>query len=211
MADMILDVQSPTATPGAGTLAIYPDNGTKQLCTKDDSGKVSSLGGIITNANTADISANAADTYLTDGSLLIPQHGVQIGTTIKWRLGITKTGAGVAAPVFTVRAGTARTTADNAVLTFTSGSAQTAAIDQAYVEIVMVVRSLGSSGQARGKLMLTHNGNTAGFASIPVVVIDPTTANLNSTTANQYIGLSVNPGASGAWTFTVISIEMTGI
>lgn len=211
MADLLLDTQGTPAAPAAGKVLVYPDSSTKQLTTRNELGVCNSLGGLIVGANTADVVANAVDTYLTGSLLTIPQHLLQAGTILKWRLAMTKTAAGVAAPVWSVRVGTAGAIGDTARLTFTSASLQTAAIDAGFVEITCVLRNTGAAGVLAGALTLMHNGNAAGFASIPMIVVQATSAGFDTTVASTKIGISVNPGAAGVWTHQVVLAEMSGI
>jgi hypothetical protein len=207
MADILLDTQGTPATPAAGKVDVYPDSSTKQLTYRNENGQSFSMGGEIRNQNTADVVANGADTYLTGSMISVPQHLLQVGTTIRWRFVMTKSAAGVAAPVWSVRVGTAGTVADVARLTFTSPSAQTAAIDAGFVDVVVVLRNTGAAGVLAGGLTLQHNGNTVGLASIPCVVLQVTSAGFDTTVASLKIGVSVNPGASGVWTHQVVTAE----
>src|SRR5436309_2987421 len=145
MADITIATETPPGTPSGGNEILYVDSVSKQLCTKDDAGKVNSLGGLLSNFNTADVTASAADTYLAGSSISIPAHKMQVGTIFKWRFAFSKTAAGIATPIWSVRVGTAGTVSDTARLTFT-GTAQTAVVDNGYAEIIVVVRSIGASG-----------------------------------------------------------------
>jgi hypothetical protein len=207
MADILLDAQSIAATPAAGQVVIHPLTGTLRMVQVDQNGKRLLLGGL-QNSNTADVTASGANTYLTGSALALPAYGLQAGAIFRWRLVATKTAAGVAAAVWTVVVGTAGTTADAARLTFTSGSIQTAAVDAGFINIVVNVRSVSASGVISGGLTMTHNGNTAGMASIPVVTLQATSAGFDMTVANLIVGICCNPGASGVWTYQVVQAEM---
>lgn len=211
MADISLSTQGTPAAPGAGNLITYPDSSSKQLSTRNENGRCLSLDGVIRNWNTADVVANAADTYLAGSALAIPQHLLQVGATFRWRIGMTKTGAGVAAPAWNVRVGTLGTTGDAARLTLTSGAAQTAAVDTGAVDITAILRSIGAAGVLAGNLELKHNGNTAGFATIPLVVVQAVSAGFDTTVASLIVGVSVNPGAAGVWTHQVIAAEVSNM
>src|SRR3954470_16494782 len=54
----------------------------------------------------------ATDTYLTGSSVSIPTGAPYVGTTYRCLFDVTKTAVGTAAPVVTLRIGTAGTTAD---------------------------------------------------------------------------------------------------
>lgn len=205
MAELLVDLQSPPASPAAGQLLLFPHTSTKQLATKDENGKVLTVPGI-KNVNTASVVASAADTYLTGSALSVPSHGLQVGTVFKWRIAMTKTAAGTAAPVWSIRFGTNGTTADTARLTFT-GPAQTAAVDTGWVEITVVVQSISATGTVTGLLTLTHNLATTGFANIGSPTLSATSAAFDTSAANLIVGVSVNPGASGVWTHTIVKAE----
>lgn len=208
MADLLFDVQSAPVTPPAGSVALFPTS-SKQWASKDDTGKLLTIPGI-KGFNAADVVATAADTYLTGSRLDIPSHGLQVGTTFKWRIGMTKTAAGVAAPVWSVRVGTAGALADAARLVFT-GPAQTGVIDTGFVEITAVLRNIGAAGVLAGMLSLSHNLAATGFANIASPVITAVSAGFDTTPANLIVGISVNPGAAGVWTHQVVIAELLGV
>lgn len=211
MAEIILGTQDVPGAPSAGNVRIYPHSVLKQLATRDTDGKHQVPGGIL-NFNTADVVASGADTYLTGSALTIPTGMLmQVGTKFSWRIGMTKTAAGTAAPVWTLRVGVNGTTADAARCTFTSGSLQTAVVDTGFVEIVGIVRAVGgASGVIAGILTMAHNLAATGLASIACVTLQATSATFDNTVANLIVGISCNPGASGVWTHQVVvgSVEL---
>jgi hypothetical protein len=212
MADVLLDNQAVPTTPAAGKTLVAVNSSTKQLVTRDDSGRFSTLSGSIRNWNTADVVANAADTYLTGSGIVIPTGQVmQVGTVFRWRLAMTKTAAGVAAPVWVVRVGTAGTTADTARLTFTQVAAQTAAVDTGMVEIFAILRNVGAAGILTGCLHMAHVLAATGFSTLDHNVMQVTSAGFDTTVAGTIVGVSVNPGAAGVWTHQVISAECLGV
>lgn len=149
----------------------------------------------------AQLAAHSADTYYGLG-LQLPNFSMQAGMRFSWRFWATKGAAGTAAPVFTVRIGAAQTTADTARATIT-GAAQTAVADTADIEVVVVVRTVGVTGQLHALMIMQHNLAVTGFANAgpagyQLVQNLPATFD-NTALSGQYIGLSVNPGASGAW------------
>jgi hypothetical protein len=159
------------------------------------------------NGNTADVAANAADTYLT-GSNLIIAGKIQAATVIRWRFSYTKTAAGVATPIFTVRVGTAGSVADTARLTFTF-AAQTAATDTGYSELDLIFRAIGATGSVQAVMTLEHKSTTSGFAAAAQIqILQALSAAFDLTVANLIIGVSCNPGTSGVWTFQTISSTM---
>jgi hypothetical protein len=155
-------------------------------------------------ASVADQTANAADTYLT-GSAFTVAGRIQAGSFFRWRVTATKTAAGTAAPIWSVRVGTAGTTADTARLTLTA-PAQTAAADSAMWEIEAIVRVNSASGVIEGAVKLP--ARTTGFVGslAAITTLQATSGTFDITPANTKIGLSVNPGASGVWTITGVTL-----
>lgn len=210
MADIAIDTQGSPTTPSPNVVIVYADSGTKQVTAKNETGRVLTIPGI-KNWNTADVIANAADTYLTGSSLAIPQHLMQAGTTFKWRIFMSKTAAGAAAPLWNVRVGPGSggvgVLSDTSRLLFTG--TQTAAADTGFVEIFAILRNTGASGVLAGGLTLNHNLNNTGFSSSAGAgaTLQVTSAGFDTTVANLFVGVSVNPGASGVWTHQVILAE----
>lgn len=211
MSELLLDVQAAApATPAAGQLYGFPLTGTKRWTSKDDAGRTLTIPPL-TNHNTTDSVANAADTYLVGSRIDVPAHGLQVGTRFRWTLAMTKTAAGTAAPVWSVRVGTAGTTGDTARLTFTQVALQTAAIDTGWVEIVAIIRSVGAAGVMAGGLHMAHVLAATGFSTLDHNVMSAVSAGFDTTVANLFVGVSVNPGASGVWTHQIVTVEASGI
>jgi hypothetical protein len=157
------------------------------------------------NANTADVSANAADTYLT-GSALNVSNLIQAGSVIRWRLSATKTAAGANVPTFNIRFGTNGNTSDAARCIHTMNT-QTAAADTAWVDLEAIVRAVGASGQLQSALQMTHKLATTGFASVSTPqIVQNNSATFDTTPSGSIIGLSVNANVNGNWTFQTISV-----
>lgn len=171
--------------------------------------KFTTSGGSSGNANTADVTANAADTYLVGGALNIGGR-IQAGSFFKWRLRATKTAAGTATPIFSFRVGTAGTTADTARTTITS-AAQTAATDTAMIEVDAVFRSAGATAVMQTTLRLDHVNATTGFSTSQFQMLASTSASFDASNTANVLGLSVNPGASGVWTFQEVTVEANNL
>jgi hypothetical protein len=155
----------------------------------------------------ADQVVNATNTYI-DGSSL-PFSSLDARTSLRWRLWLSKTAAGVAAPVIKVVSGPLATIADTARLTFT-GPAQTAAADAAYIEILALLRSAGGSTSAvlNGVFRMTHNLDATGFAVLGTPTILAESAGFDSTIRDVVAGLTIDPGAAGVWTIEGIIAEV---
>lgn len=198
--------ESNPSTPASGFGTFYPEATTKQPAFKNDTGK-SFMASY--NAAIAAVSAGyAADTYVTDSDLLIPSFGLQVRSTFIWHLSASKTAAGVATPIYTIRTGANRTTADASRLALT-GPAQTAVADIGTLIIMATIRSIGAAGVLQATAWWNHRGTIAsstggtGFANDGTGHVEASSAGFDMTAlAGQYIGLSINGGAAAAWTST---------
>lgn len=209
MADILLDAQSAPTTPASGTGIIFIDSTAEILCFKDDAGRVQA------RSQNAAIAAQGAgfatDTYLTNSDLLIPSFSLQAKGTFMWTMSASKTAAGIATPIYNIRIGANRTTADTARLTLT-GPAQTAIADIGTLCIMVTVRSVGGAGVIQGSAWWVHTGTAAntttsgtGFANDSTGHVQGTSAGFdNSNLGGSYIGISINGGTSAAWTVTQI-------
>ena len=163
-----------------------------------------------TNASVANQTGFAADTYLTGSDVAIPSGRLQAKSMYRVRFNVTKTAAGTAAPVVNVRLGTAGTTADTSRATLTFG-AQTALVDEGFVEAYVVFRTVGSGTtaviQAVGFFQKELNTAT-GLGPTPNQHVTVTSAGFDSTVAGLRIGISVNGGTSAAWTVNLVQAEL---
>ncbi len=214
MADILLDEQSFPSTPSSGQGIIFIDSTASAMFVKDDAGLYH---GQITRAAVAAQGAGfSSDTYVTNSGLIIPSFGLQAGMTFWWTISASKTGASTATPVYTVRIGTAQTTADTSRLALT-GPAQTAIADIGTLNIMLTVRSTGASGVIQGTAWWDHRGTAAsttvggvGFANDGSGHVEGTSAGFDmSSLAGSYVGISINGGASASWTLTQVVGEMS--
>jgi sugar lactone lactonase YvrE len=143
----------------------------------------------------------ASSANIVSGSLFRLATGeISTLTRFRFEIGIAKTAAGVATWKADVKFGTAGTTADATIATFTSGT-NTAAADQATLVIVVNVLTTGATATANC-LAFYQNQLTSvtGLGSLPGV--PGTTATFNSTAAQPYLHVDITPGASAvmnAW------------
>lgn len=153
----------------------------------------------------------AADTYITGSALTVPAGKVKIGTMFRWRFDVTKTGAGTAAIVVKVFAGTNGSTGDTAILTFTFGS-QTGVIDVGWFEVYAIVRGpLSGSGIIAGNAVLVHSLASTGLNATNGQVLSVVSSTFNVTTANLIFGLSINPGLNGNFTIQQVQAEAVNL
>lgn len=199
MADIVLDQEATPTTPSAGTGLLFFDSSNATFGRKAPDG---TYRGLAENNGVALQAAYTADTYITNSDLRLPSFSMQAGMTFIWELPVNKTGIGTATPVYTVRIGANRSTADTSRLAIT-GSAQTAVTDIGFIRIMVTCRNVGAAGVLQGFVHLQHNLAATGLASTPAGMnfVEATSASFdNSALGGQYVGLSINPGASGSWT-----------
>lgn len=195
MAEILLDEQGFPSTPSAGKMIAYPDSSNSQWMQRNDAGVHL---GTMKAAKIAQIASHSADTYYL--GLQLPSFSMQAGMVFEWYFPVTKT-AGTATPIYTVRIGANQSVADTARLTIT-GPAQTAVVDTGFIRVMVTCRSVAASGVLQGLAWLQHNLAATGLANTPAgfsLVQATSTGFDNTALQGQYIGLSVNPGTSGAW------------
>jgi len=167
---------------------------------------------ILFNASVANQGAGfATDTYITGSEILMPETRLQAKTCYELTFNVTKTAAGTATPIITLRTGANASTADTARCTFTF-TAGTAAADEGVVHVYAVFRSVGAGSAAvlQGLAQITHRLSVTGLTGTNAVS-EPevaTSSGFDSTVANTYIGVSVNGGASAAWTVNLVQARL---
>lgn len=211
MSDLLLDEQSAPVTPASGQAIAFFDTNGGLLAAKNEAGRIQAFS--YNAAIAAQAGGFAADTYLTDSDLLIPSWGFQARTVIRWRMSASKTGAGVAQPIYTIRTGANRTTGDTSRLVLT-GPAQTAIADIGTLDLMLSVRSVGSSGVLAGTAWWTHRGTAAntttsgtGFANDSTGHVEGNATFDMTALAGAYIGLSINGGTNAVWSPTQVQAE----
>jgi hypothetical protein len=154
----------------------------------------------------------AADTYLAGSNIAIPATGLKAGSRYRLMFDASKTAAGVAAPVITLRFGTAGSVADAALVALTL-PAQTAVADLGRFAIELTFRSVGSGTSAVVQAMasLIHGLAATGLSTSSAPVVIGTSSGFNSTPANSIIGASVNGGASAAWTVSLVQATLENL
>lgn len=196
MAEILLDEQGTPATPAAGQMVLYPDSSSSVFVQKNDGGIVQ---GDSARAAVANQAFASGDTYVTNSGIILPSFSMQAGMVFKWEIVFSKTAAGTAAPIYQVRTGANQTTADTSRLSMT-GPAQTAVVDEGMLAIIVTVRSVGAAGVIQGYAGWDHEAAVAaGFGGM---VVGTSAGFDNSALGGQFVGLSLNVGASGAWTLT---------
>lgn len=126
------------------------------------------------------------------GTLLrMPTRGLKIGQRFTFNLGVSKTAAGVAASILTVKFGVNGTNADAAIATFTS-AAGTAAAHNTTLTVEVEILTLGAAATARCNLM--SQSVASGWGIFPLV--PGSTATFDSTATNPFIHVDFAAGAA---------------
>ncbi len=161
------------------------------------------------NSTIAQAITAATVTYLTGSN--ISTANIKAGTVVTWNISVSKTASGVQAPAFTVRFGTAATTADATILSFT-GAAQSAAIDTGMFTIQCTFRTVGAGTSAIlvGHYSLIHQLDQTGL-SVGGGGAFATSSGFNSTTANAFLGITVNNGTASVWTVNQVNVKIENI
>jgi len=162
----------------------------------------------LTNKSTSQQGAGfAADTYLAGSNILVPAGSPVVGSLYVCTFDMTKTAAGVATPIVTLRIGTAGTTSDTGRCTFTF-SAGTAAVDTGVFTVMADFRTVGSGTSAvlQGRCNLDSNPTTGISSLIHGVVA--TSSGFDSTPAGSIIGVSFNGGTSFSGTVQLVEASL---
>lgn len=166
-------------------------------------------GSAVYNATTTTQAITGADTYLTNSSITWAGNA-KAGTVVRWRMMFSKTAASTAVPAWSIRFGTAGTTADTARISFT-GATQTAAVDTAHIDVYVLCHATGAGATTvvAAGFMQAHTAGTTGFQNDEVPVCRQVeSAAFDSTAGGTVVGISVNPGASAVWTVRSLWAEM---
>ena len=146
----------------------------------------------------ATMTASAAN--IVSGSLIqLPTGDLFVGSRFKWTIGVAKTTAGVATWKFDVKFGTAGTTSDATIATFTSGT-NTAILDHGLLIVSMNVLTTGGSATANCLAFYQHQPgvDATGLGLIPAV--PGSTATFNAAATTPYLHIDITPGASAVMT-----------
>jgi hypothetical protein len=152
----------------------------------------------------------AAESYLGGSAIALPAGALRVGARYRASFDVSKTAAGLATPVVTLRFGVAGALTDQAlaVLTF---PAQTAIADDGMFSIDVTFRNVGATAVVQVAGTLIHTQNPGGLSAAPVAVRRATSAGFNSALANAVIGLSINGGAGAAWSVPQVMASLENI
>jgi len=202
VAQITIDNQNAPANPSSGKSVVWVDSGSNGLIATTSAGK--HLGSLSRNESSANQGPGfASDTYITNSGLLIPSFGMKVGQMAKWTIALSKTAAGVAAPVLQVRIGPNQSTADTSRLTFTSTIIAVATATAGLMIVMVGVNSVAASGAIAGGYGFTHTNFGDGGAGASIGFD-------NTAVQGQFLGLSFNAGASASYTISHVSAELIG-
>jgi hypothetical protein len=206
MADIVLDTQVAPSTPSAGTINLYAETTTLQMCSRDANGRIQTFGDI-NNQSTAAQAYTTAEIYLAGSALTIPAHLLQVGARCTWRVVASKT-AGTGAPVWKLYKGTLGTTGDTAIATLTQASAPTSVADTAIYNIEAVLRNTGAAGVMLFSLSMVHALQITGFSQVPCNAQFVASSSFDTTAASLIIGISANFSTAGAGNIEQVAAKL---
>ncbi len=205
MAKLTIDDETTPSAPASGKAIVWDDSVAKVPAFRTSVRP--SVIGAVRNQSVAAQAYTTTEIYLTGSSLTVPGYGLQIGTTLRWRIVLTKT-AGTAAPVFIIRLGTAGTTSDAARHTFTGFATPSSATDTAWVDIEMIVRTVGAAATSSGSIRMAHQLSATGFANLDHAVERVSSGTFDSTTAGLIAGVTFNHSTAGAGNIEQVTAEL---
>jgi hypothetical protein len=138
------------------------------------------------------------------------------GTVFQCHMLGVATGGNASAPVFTMRWGTAGTTADASICAFTFAAQATTGTNIAWaIQIMFTVRSVGAAGTGMAIAILFNTSGAAvgtaltGISVVPIQIIQPAMSAFDTTIANGILSFSIKTGnASNTITASEAIIEV---
>lgn len=154
----------------------------------------------------------AADSYLSGSAIAIPAGSLRAGSRYNLVFDVSKTAAGTAAPLLTLRFGATGSLAD-AALGQLSFPLQTAAADDGRFTIEVTFRSVGAGTAAVAQMVgsLLHTLPATGLSTGNAPLRRVTSPGFDSTLAGAVIGVSVNGGLSAAWTVSLVQASLENL
>lgn len=157
------------------------------------------------SVRTSDTAAlNTTETVLATLNIPTPV----VGTTYRITLHGNTTSTAANTSTFTMRAGTAGSTADASIATVTATAATTGTNVAFRAVIEYTVRSTGATGNGQGELSIVNNGGSGLLANQTRVAALTTTGTLDTTTATKLSITYVSSATTTTTTFTNAIIEI---
>jgi hypothetical protein len=140
-------------------------------------------------------------TMVTGTKIALVTSELAVGARFKFTVGMDKTAAGVATFGVRLAYGTVGTAAgDSAVATWTSGT-NTAAIDQAILEIIAQCTAIGSGTSATWACLAIYVNTQTNATGLGKISPAPgSTAGFNSTATSPFLHIDINAGTAAVMT-----------
>jgi hypothetical protein len=165
----------------------------------------------LVNQSVAQQTGFSSDTYLVGASIPVQSGTIKVGTRYRLIFNVTKTAAGVATPIIKIRTGATGSTSDTARLTLTF-PAQTAAVDEGRMVVELTMRSIGNGTSTfYGIATLTHELAATGLSVGNAPTRKGLSSLFNAGLADMIIGVSVDAGASAAWTIELVEATLENL
>lgn len=132
----------------------------------------------------------------------------RVGTTLQWKIWLSKTAAGIAARTLDVRFGLAGSTADTSRASF--AVTPTAVVDAGQYLVMATFRTIGATGVVSIGAILLHNGATTGL-STGAAANSLTNATFDNSNVALVAGISITTGAAEVLTITQVNSEVDNI
>lgn len=152
----------------------------------------------------------AVESYLAGSQIVIPSGVLRAGTRYRLAFDVSKTAAGIAAPVIALRFGVAGALADPAIATLTF-PVQTMAADDGRFTLDVTFRSVGAAAVVQAVAALTHTLASTGLSNSPGPVRRATSTGFNSALAGAVMGVSLHAGSFAAWTVSLVQANLENL
>lgn len=165
--------------------------------------------GVMGNGSTSQQSLSTSDVYLAGSGITFTAGSLTAGTTYTCITNIGKT-AGTGTIVATLRIGTAGTTADPAIVTFTMAAAGTSAADNGRFEFLCNFRVVGASAVVAGVCNVQKNLTSTGLINSSTQVISGSqivSSTFNSSTPTK-IGMSFNGSTAFSGSADIVQADL---
>lgn len=199
------------ASPGAGVSVLYSDTADGRFKFIGSDGIVKSIDSDVLNSIIASTAGIANTSTIISGgtsSLHLSANELTAGSLIRVNIIGTCTAGAAGTQVFTLYYGTAGTTSDTAICTFTITSATSGSTIAFNLELLVTIRTIGSSGTLYGAVVITNTGTTGIYTASGGVIIAAGTLAINTQNAGYLNVGYISGSASVTTTFQNVIIEV---
>lgn len=168
----------------------------------------------LTNINTAEQSVtvvSGTNYYITNSNITLPnplRGGMSVGSRIVWRVHMSKTAAGTGTFQMSIYRGTTATTSDTRDVLQTLGT-QTAVVDHMFIDVTLVVTTVGASGAYFWSMCPQQAAATAtgfGIATGTTALFSGTVSSVALNTAGLAFGLGF-VATTGTPTIRIVQVQ----